>query len=73
MLFKIIFNLSFVILLGMSMYYTFLYTQISEDINEMKYKLKNCYYSIVNEENQEETSETVRVRTKKKSKLPKKK
>ena len=57
----------------MSMYYTFLYTQISEDINEMKYKLKNCYYSIVNEENQEETSETVRVRTKKKSKLPKKK
>ena len=71
MLFKIIFNLSFVILLGMSMYYTFLYTQISEDINEMKYKLKNCYYSIVNEENHEETPETFR--TKKKSKHPKKK
>ena len=71
MLFKIIFNLSFVILLGMSMYYTFLYTQISEDINEMKYKLKNCYYSIVNEETQEGTPETFR--TKKKSKHPKKK
>lgn len=71
MLFKIIFNLSFVILLGMSMYYTFLYTQISEDINEMKYKLKNCYYSIVNEDNQEVTPETFR--TKKKSKHPKKK
>lgn len=55
----------------MSMYYTFLYTQISEDINEMKYKLKNCYYSIVNEDNQEVTPETFR--TKKKSKHPKKK
>lgn len=73
MLFKIIFNLSFVILLGMSMYYTFLYTQISEDINEMKYKLKNCYNSIVNEENQGETPETFRTRTKKRSKHSKKK
>ena len=73
MLFKIIFNLSFVILLGMSMYYTFLYTQISEDINEMKYKLKNCYYSIVNEEIEEETPETFRTRTKKRSKHSKKK
>ena len=71
MLFKIIFNLSFVILLGMSMYYTFLYTQISEDINEMKYKLKNCYYSIVNEEIEEETPETFR--TKNRSKHSKKK
>ena len=58
----------------MSMYYTFLYTQISEDINEMKYKLKNCYNSIVNEENQgEESPETFRTRTKKRTKLPKKK
>lgn len=37
----------------MSMYYTFLYTQISEDISEMKYKLTNCYHSIVNEEHSE--------------------
>ena len=57
----------------MSMYYTFLYTQISEDINEMKYKLKNCYNSIVNEENQGESPETFRTRTKKRTKLPKKK
>ena len=49
----------------MSMYYTFLYTQISEDINEMKYKLKNCYNSIVNEETTPKMSGT---RTKKKAK-----
>lgn len=72
MLFKIIFNLSFVLLLGMSMYYTFLYTQISEDISEMKYKLKNCYYSIVNEE--QETSETFKPKKNiKKIKLSKRK
>lgn len=38
-------------LLGMSMYYTFLYTQISEDINEIKYKLKNCDYSEIKDKN----------------------
>ena len=54
------------------MYYTFLYTQISEDISEMKYKLKNCYYSIVNEE--QETSETFKPKKNiKKIKLSKRK
>lgn len=60
----------------MSMYYTFLYTQISEDINEMKYKLKSCYKSIVNEQDHEipsETSEVLRKQAKKKTKHAKNK
>lgn len=57
----------------MSMYYTFLYTQISEDISEMKYKLTNCYHSIVNEEQSETFKPKKLAKRSKQSKQSKKK
>jgi hypothetical protein len=40
MLFKLILNVVYLILIGVCVHYSYLYTHISEDINEIKITLK---------------------------------
>lgn len=68
MLFKFIFNIAFLLMLGMLMYYTFLYTQISEDITTMRDKLQKCYKTFVPEVEEETEKYTSTRKNKKKNK-----
>lgn len=42
MLFTILYNAVFLILIAVCVYYTILYTQLSEDVAEIKLSVKNC-------------------------------
>lgn len=42
MLFSFIYNIVFFVLIGICVYYTFLYSQMSEDISEIRSEVKKC-------------------------------
>lgn len=42
MLFKFIYHISFIMMVAVCVYYTFLYSQMSEDIHEIKKQVKKC-------------------------------